>query len=116
MLTGAATPPPELRRRLKVPALVGGLGALGLLGCIACCSLPLLGALGVGASAAVAFEILEPLSVGLLVLGAAAALVVWLRLRKSACRTPVGQASSCATDGSCGCGPAEPSARAPVER
>jgi hypothetical protein len=92
------------------------MGALGLLGCIACCSLPLLGALGVGAGTAVVFEILEPLSVGLLVLGAAAALVVWLRLRKTACGKPGDQATSCATDGSCRCGPVEPAARARVER
>lgn len=116
MLTTPDARPPDLRRRLKLPALLGGMGVFGLLGCIACCSLPLIGAIGAGAAAAYVFEVLEPLSIGLLAVGALGALAVIVRLRMQTCTESDGQATSCATDGSCGCGPGEPALRAPVER
>src|SRR4051812_39376581 len=47
-----------IRRRLKLPALLGGIGGLGLLGCVACCTLPLLGIIGIGGGAAAFFKIL----------------------------------------------------------
>jgi hypothetical protein len=59
----------DLRRDLKLPVLLGGAGGLGLLACIACCTLPILGAIGIGSRAMAFFEVLEPLSIGLLALG-----------------------------------------------
>jgi len=84
---------------------VGGAGGLGLLACAVCCTLPILGAIGVGSGAMAFFEILEPLSVGLIALGAIAAVITFVRLRRRACAAPAGQDASCAVDGSCGCGP-----------
>jgi hypothetical protein len=96
---------PTLPRRLKLPALLGGVGGLGLLGCVACCSLPLLGIIGIGGGAAAFFEILEPLSAGLLALGAVAAVVALARRRKNRCAEPTAEGAACSADGSCGCGP-----------
>lgn len=94
-----------LRRRLKLPSLLGGVGVLGLLGCVACCSLPLI-AIGIGGAVASFFKILEPLSAGLLALGAVAAAVAFARRRKNRCVQPAGESGACSADGSCGCGPA----------
>jgi mercuric ion transport protein len=85
--------------------LIGGAGGLGLLACVACCSLPILGAIGVGTGAMAFFEVLEPLSAGLIALGAIAAVIAFVRLRRKTCATRASQGTSCAADGSCGCGP-----------
>ena len=94
-----------LRRRLKLPMLLGGAGGLGLLACVACCTLPILGAIGIGSGAMTFFEVLEPLSAGLLALGAIAAVLTVVRLRRSRCAAPAGHGAACSADGSCGCGP-----------
>jgi hypothetical protein len=78
-----------LRKRLKFPMLLGGAGGLGLLACVACCTLPILGAIGIGTGVAAAFELIEPLSAGLLVLGAIAAVATFARVRRRKCRGEV---------------------------
>ncbi len=98
---GSATP----LRRLKLSALLCGVSGFGLLGCIACCTLPILGVIGIGGGAAAFFKILEPLSAGLFVLGAMAAVVVFVRRRRSRGASPAGEGASCSADGACGCGP-----------
>jgi hypothetical protein len=85
--------------------LLGGAGGLGLAACIACCTLPILGAIGIGSGAMAFFQILEPLSAGLLTLAAIVAVVTFVRLRRKRCATS-SQGASCSADGSCGCGPA----------
>jgi len=90
------------RRRLNLSACLGG---LGLLGCIACCTLPILGVIGISGGVAAFFKIIEPLSVGLFVLGAVAAAVVLLRRRRSSCAPPHTEGATCSADGACGCGP-----------
>jgi hypothetical protein len=95
-----------LRGRLKLPMLLSGAGGLGLLACAACCALPILGAIGVGSGAMAFFKIVEPLSAGLLVLGAIGAAVLFMRVRRGKCGTSSRQSASCSADGSCGCGPA----------
>ena len=96
---------PSQRGCLKLTALLGGVGGLGLLGCIACCTLPILGVIGIGGGAAAFFKILEPLSAGLFVLGAVAAVVVLVRRRRSSCTPPASEGATCSADGACGCGP-----------
>ena len=86
--------------------LLGGAGGLGLLACIACCTLPIVGAIGIGSGAMAFFQILEPLSVGLLALAAIVGVVTFLRLRRKRCATPARHGASCSANGSCGCGPA----------
>lgn len=77
------------------------LAVLGAGACAACCALPLAaGVFGAGAVGAAAFA-LEWLGAGLLVAAAVAFVVVRLRRRRPAC-----EATACAVDGSCGCGPA----------
>lgn len=94
------------RRRFSLSMLLGGAGGLGLLACIACCTLPILGAIGIGSGAMAFFEILEPLSAGLLALAAIVAVVTFVRLRRKRCATPASQGASCSVEGSCRCGPA----------
>jgi hypothetical protein len=107
---------PGLVRRLKVPALLGGIGGLGLLGCVACCTLPLLGVIGIGSGAAAMFRIIEPLSAGLLALGGLAAVAAFVRFRRKSCAAPIpSEGASCSTEGACGCGPG-PSPREPAGR
>ena len=114
MLTARDGGEPAPMRRLKVPALLGGIGGLGLLGCVACCTLPLLGVIGSGAAAM--FRIIEPLWAGLLALGGVAAIVAFVRFRRKSCAAPMpSEGASCSTDGACGCGPG-PSPLGPAGR
>jgi hypothetical protein len=106
MLTAGGEGQPGPRKRFQFPALLGG---FGLLGCVACCTLPLLGAIGIGSGAAAVLRFVEPLSAVLLALGGVAAVVAFVRFhnKKKSCAAPSAAAAdpSCATDGSCGCGP-----------
>jgi len=72
---------------------------LGLAACAVCCSAPLAAiAIGAGAASTLA-AIAEPIA-GVLLAGAAIlAVAIYVRRRR------VAAAASCATDGSCGCGP-----------
>ena len=105
-----------LRRRFKLPALLGGAGGLGLLACAACCALPILGAIGVGTGAMAFFRILEPLSVTLLAIGAAAGVVTLVLLRRHRCAGGAARRQACAADGSCGCGPSGETLSGAAER
>jgi len=116
MLTARDGGEPGLMRRLKVPALLGGIGGLGLLGCVACCTLPLLGVVGIGGGATAMFRIIEPLSAGVLALGGVAAVASFVRFRRKSCAAPMAsEGTSCSKDGACGCGPG-PSPREPARR
>jgi hypothetical protein len=106
----------DLRQRLEIPVLLGGAGGLGLLACIACCTLPILGAIGIGSGAMAFFQVLEPLSAGLLALGGIAAAVTFVRFRKSGCAATANQNAACAADGSCGCGSSGYRLSGPAER
>jgi hypothetical protein len=116
MLTARDAGGPALMRRLRVPALLGGIGGLGLLGCVACCTLPLLGVIGIGSGAAAMFRIIEPLSAGLLALGGVAMVVAFVRFRSKSCAAPMPpEGAWCSMDGACGCSPG-PSPREPPRR
>jgi hypothetical protein len=92
-----------LRGRFKLRMLLGA-GGVGLLACVACYTLPILGAIGVGSGAMAFFGILEPLSVGLVALGAISAIVTFVQLRRKGCNGPARRGASSSNETSCGCG------------
>jgi hypothetical protein len=68
------------RRCLHLPVAFAG---LGLVACIAACSLPLiLGALGLAGGIGATAGVLEPISLGLLVVGFGAAAIAYARGRR----------------------------------
>lgn len=103
MLTGGGGGEARLRKRLKLPALLRGIGGFGLLGCVACCTWPLLGAIGIGGGAAAVFRLIEPLSAGLLALGGVIVVVAFVGFWRKSCAGPrASEGASCSTHGGCG--------------
>jgi len=104
---------PAVRRGFKVWMVVGG---AGLLACVVCCAVPILGAVGLVSGVMVGLEVLEPLSVGLLALGAIAAVVTFVRSRRSGCAKPASAGASCSAGRACGCGAADRGVPGAAER